>query len=314
MALRDESRRTRLRHGLSAVLVALACLLTPCAALAGWAAFGLADTGRYVSAMAPLAADPAVREAVADAVGDEVVRRLAPDTGTPADAALAPFLHDAVRSFTRTSAFRTAWDAGNRTVHDAVLHALRDDMAPRGPVTVDLAPVTAQVRERLAADRMPYADRIPVEHTEVAVVPAEDVAGLRRGYRALDAAAPWLPPAAVVLAVTGIAVAVRRRRVLTATGLGTALGGALLFLAVLAGRRLTLAGLPGRLDRPAAAAIYDALTGSLRTASWLLLALGLTVALATWLTGRRGTRPGPPSPTAAGDGRSRQPAATLPRP
>ncbi|CAL9520488.1 hypothetical protein SUDANB15_03817 [Streptomyces sp. enrichment culture] len=282
--------RARLRDALSATLVALACLLAPCGALAAWAAFGLADTGRYVSAMAPLAADPDVRDAVADAVGDGVARKL--DAG-PAHPAIGPFVRDAVRSFTRTEAFRTAWEAGNLAVHDAVLHAVRDDGAVRGPVTVDLAPVAAQVRRQLAADHVPLARRIPVEHTEIAVVPAGEVAGLRKGYHVLDAAALWLPLATVVLAVAGIAVAARRRRALTATGVGTALGGALLALAVVLGRHLTLADLPDRVHRPAAGAVYDALTAGLRTVSWLLLALGLTVALLSWLTGRPGRlRPG----------------------
>ncbi|GGW62519.1 hypothetical protein [Streptomyces griseoloalbus] len=291
---RIDPHRTRLRNALSATLVALACLLAPCGTLAAWAAFGLADTGRYVGTMAPLAADPDVRDAVADAVGDEVVREL--DAGA-ADSAVGPFVRDAVRSFTRTEAFRVAWEAGNRAVHDAVLHALRDDAATRGPVTVDLAPVTARVRQRLAADHMPFAHRIPVEHTEVAVVPAGEVAGLRKGYHVLDAAAFWLPLATVVLAVTGIAVAACRRRALTATGLGTALGGALLALAIAIGRRLTLADLPDRLHRPAAGAVYDALTATLRTASWLLLALGLTVALASWLTTLRPRRAPAAAPT-----------------
>src|SRR5690606_17111947 len=176
-------------------------------------------------------------------------------------------------------------------VHDAVLHAVRDDRAAPGPVTVDLAPVTAEVKQRLVADRVPFARRIPVEHTRVAVVPARDVPGLRKGYQVLETAALWLPLAAVTLAVAGIAVAGCRRRALTATGLGTALGGALLGLAVLLGRRLTLADLPERIHRPAAGAVYDALTAGLRTASWLLLALGLGVALLAWLTGHRPPRP-----------------------
>ncbi|KAF3469690.1 cyclic pyranopterin monophosphate synthase MoaC [Streptomyces sp. Tu 3180] len=281
-----------MRAALSAALIALACLLAPCGALAAWAAFGLADTGRYVSTMAPLAADPDVRDAVADAVGDGVVRKL---DGGPASSALGPFVRDAVRSFTRTEAFRTAWREGNLAVHDAVLRAVRDDGAVRGPVTVDLAPVAARVKERLAADHVPLAHRIPVEHTEVAVVPAGEVAGLRKGYHVLDAAAFWLPLAAVVLAAAGIAVAARRRRALTATGLGTALGGALLALAVALGRRLTLADLPDRIHRPAAGAVYDALTAGLSTVSWLLLALGLTVALASWSAGRPGRRRAAPS-------------------
>ncbi|MFE9771292.1 hypothetical protein ACFYOV_06390 [Streptomyces sp. NPDC005931] len=290
-----------MRNAVSAVLVALACLSAPCATVAAWAAYGLADTGRYVTAMAPLATDPDVRDAVAEAVGDGVEREL--DTG-PTRGALGPFAREAVRSFTRTEAFRTAWVAGNRAVHEAVLRAVREERAARGPVTVDLAPVAAVVQRHLTADRVPSADRVPVQvaRTEVAVLPAQEVAGLRRGYRALDTAAFWLPLAAVALAVTGIAVAACRRRALAATGLGAALGGALLALAVAVGRRLTLADLPDGIHRPAAAAVYDALTATLRTASWLLLALGLTVALASWLTTRRRIpRPAPdpvPAPPA----------------
>ncbi|MFZ4191049.1 hypothetical protein [Streptomyces pseudogriseolus] len=287
--------RSGTRDGIAAACVAVACLLVPLGVLAGWAAYDLADTGRYVRTVAPLAKDPAVQAAVADAVGDEVVREL--EARTEGDASVAPFVRDALESFTRTDAFRTAWEAGNRTVHDTVLHALRDDDPPAtGPVTVDLAPVTAQVKQRLEADRMPYAHRIPVEHTALPVVPADEVAGLRRGYRLLDAAALRLPLAAVALAVTGVTVAVSRRRTLTAAGLGIALGGALLALAVVIGRRLTLADLPDTVHRPAASAVYDALTATLHTASWLLLAVGAAVALTVRLTGRpvlRRRRPGP---------------------
>ncbi|MYR62302.1 hypothetical protein GTY54_40925, partial [Streptomyces sp. SID625] len=63
----------RLRSGLSAVLITLSCLLVPFGALSAWAAYGLADTGRYVTTMAPLAADPDVRDAIADTVGNGIV-------------------------------------------------------------------------------------------------------------------------------------------------------------------------------------------------------------------------------------------------
>ncbi|MDH6630663.1 hypothetical protein M2271_008524, partial [Streptomyces sp. LBL] len=146
----------------------------------------------------------------------------------------------------------------------------------------------ARLKDRLAQDHVPLARRIPVRHTEVAVLPAEDLDRLRKGYHVLDVAAFWLPVTAAVLAVAGIAVAACRRRAVTATALGTALGGALLALAVAIGRRLTLADLADPAHRPAAGAIYDALTATLRTVSWLLVALGLTVALTCWLTGRYG--------------------------
>ncbi|QWA23304.1 hypothetical protein [Streptomyces osmaniensis] len=277
---------TRLRNALSAALIALSCLLVPFGALAACVTYGLADTGRYVTAMAPLAADPAVQGAVADSVEagilDEVGDRLEASRTAPEPGSVRPFVDDAVRSFTRTDAFRTAWDAGNRAVHDAVLRALRDDR--ERAVTVDLAPITAQVKRRLTDDHIELAERIPVEHTEVPVLPADEVARLRKGYDVLEVAGSWLPVSAAVLAAAGIAVAACRRRAVTATALGTALGGALLALAVAIGRRLTLADIGEAAHRPAAGAIYDALTQTLRTVSWLLVVLGLTVALACRLT------------------------------
>ena len=293
-------RPARLRSALSAALIALACLLAPCGALAAWAAYDLADTGRYVTTMAPLAADPAVRNAIADTVGagimDEVDARV---DVRPLRGAVRPYVHDAVHSFTRTEAFRLAWDAANRAVHDAVLRALHDES--EHDVTVDLAPVTAQVKRQLAVDHVPFANRIPVEHTEVSVLPVQELGRLRKGFHVLEVAGFWLPVTAVVLAVAGIAVATCRRRAVTATALGTALGGALLALAVMIGRRLTLADLPEEAHQPAAGAVYDALTATLREASWLLVALGLTVALATWLTTRlrRPREPSRPAPEPA---------------
>ncbi|WP_425246533.1 hypothetical protein [Streptomyces sp. NEAU-NA10] len=274
------SRRPRSpRTAVSAVLIALACLLLPFGTLAAWAAYGLTDTGRYVTTMAPLASDPAVRDAVADTVGEGILREAARD-GLQPPAEVAPFVHDAVLSFTRTPAFHAGWDAANEATHQSVMAALRDDRAD--DVTVDLTPVAARVQHRLAADRLPFAEHVPATHARVTVLPARDLAALRKGYRVLDVAGFWLPLTAVALAVTGIAVAACRRRALTATALGTALGGAFLGLAVAVGRRLTLADLPDRRYRPAAAAVYDALTATLRTASWLLLVLGLAVAGGVW--------------------------------
>ncbi|MGC9541993.1 hypothetical protein [Streptomyces sp. UG1] len=280
---------TRLRNALSAALIALSCLLVPFGVLAAWVVHGLADTGRYVTTMAPLATDPAVRGAVADAV-EAGVLRVVDDRPAGSSAPVRPFVDDAVRSFTRTEAFRTAWNTGNRELHSAVLRALRDER--ERAVTVDLAPITAQVKHRLTADHVPppasgrgdphlasLAHRLPVAHAEVDVLAADELNRLRKGYHVLEVAGFWLPVAGAVLAVTGIAIAACRRRAVMATALGTALGGAFLALAVVIGRRLTLADLPDAAHRPAAGAIYDALTATLRTVSWLLFTLGMAVAL-----------------------------------
>jgi hypothetical protein len=231
--------------------------------------------------MAPLAADDDVRAAIAAGVTDDILREVhvRPRLQGPVN----HFVADAVRSFTETEAYRTAWEAANLAAHDAVMRALREDR--EGAVTVDLAPVTERVKRRLADDHMPLANRIPVEHTEITVLEAEDLARLRKGFHVLEVAGFWLPVASVVFAAVGIVIAVRRRRAVLATGLGTALGAALLGGAITVGRRLTLDDLPPDVSRMAAGAVYDALTETLRFVSWLLLAVGLTVALTSALAG-----------------------------
>ncbi|GAA2634058.1 hypothetical protein [Streptomyces vastus] len=274
-------RKVGVRKVISAVLIALGCLLVPLGGLSVWAKYEIGDTRRYVATMGPLATGSEVRGAVTDTVTDGIMTKI--EAG-PLEGEVRRFVREAVRSFTGTPAFRAAWDTANRAAHDAVLRALRGERDDA--VTLDLAPVTQQLKDRLADDRVPLAHRIPVTHTEITVLEGREVATLRKGFRMLEFAGFWLPIAALALSVGGILLAVHRRRAITATALGTALGAALLALATAVGRALTLADLPPHVSRAAAGTVYDALTSTLRTATWIILALGLTVAATTWLTGR----------------------------
>ncbi|MFI1729033.1 hypothetical protein ACH40E_07315 [Streptomyces acidicola] len=280
----------RVRSALSALLIALASLLAPLGALAAWATYELGDAARYEAATAPLAADPHVRNAIADAVTAGIMREV--HVGPRLKAPVRAFTRDAVRSFTQTAAYRAAWTAANRAAHDTVLRAVREDGT--APVTLDVAPVTEQVKERLAHDRVPFAHRIPVEHTEVVLLSSEDLDRLRKGYRVLELSAFWLPSLTLALAVAGVLVSACRRGAVFATGLGTALGGVLLGIAVAVGRHMTLTDLPPDVSREAAAAVYDALTATLRTVTWLLVVLGVSVALAAWVTGYHSHHRHPP--------------------
>ncbi|MFC4465963.1 hypothetical protein ACFPH6_15760 [Streptomyces xiangluensis] len=274
-------RRVGVRKVLSAVLILLGCLLVPLGGLSVWAKYEIGDTRRYVATMGPLATGSEVRGAVTDTVTDGIMTKV--EAGS-LEGEVRRFVREAVRSFTGTPAFRAAWDTANRAAHDAVLRALRGESDDA--VTLDLAPVTQQLKDRLADDRVPLAHRIPVTHTEITVLEGREVATLRKGFRMLEFAGFWLPIAALALAVGGILLAVHRRRAIMAAALGTALGAALLALATAVGRALTLADLPPHVSRAAAGTVYDALTSTLRTATWIILAVGLTVAATTWLTGR----------------------------
>ncbi|WP_030754999.1 MULTISPECIES: hypothetical protein [unclassified Streptomyces] len=270
-----------MRTILSTVLIVLVALLVPASAVAYWADRELGDADRYTAAMSPLAENPKVQEVVVTQVSRALAGQI--DAG-PFQIGLDTLLGEALHSFAGTSAYRTAWDAANRAAHAAFLDALTTGRGDA--LTIDLAPVIAQVRGDLVADEVPFADRIPVTHLTVKVMEYDNLAALRKGFHMLEVAGVWLPVLTLLLAAAAIAVAVHRRRAVMATGAGLAVGAGLLWLAVEVCRRLTLDDLPADIDRPAAGAVYDALTAYLRTTAWVVLVIGLAAALAAWVMGR----------------------------
>ncbi|MEU6394178.1 hypothetical protein [Streptomyces sp. NPDC046939] len=268
------------RAALAPVLLVLACLLLPLSTLSTWAKYEIGDSDRYVARVAPLATDDAVRNTVGAAVTTGIMRNISVG---PLQSTVEQYLHDAVISFTGTDAFRGAWDTANRAAHDAVQRAL--DEGRTGAVTLDLAPVTKQVKRQLQDDGVPFAEQIPVTHTRITVLSAGELAELREGFHLLQLAGLWPALAALVLTVAGLLLAPRRRRAVAATALGMALGAAALLLALTIARSLTLGDLDSDADKATAGAVYDALTSSMRTVSWVIVGVGAAVAVTAWLTG-----------------------------
>lgn len=259
---------------LSAVLLVLLAVLVPLSALSAWVDLEIDDTDRYVAAVSPLASDPAVQNTVADLVTEEAMRQI--DLG-PLQDTVREFLHETVRSFTTTEAFRNAWDTANRAAHKAVAAALDGDSGEA--VTIDLAPVIDQVKQDLVRDGVPFADQIPVERTEITVLGPGQADDLRDSFRLLRYGSIWPAVATLVFLVLVVGIATVRRGMraglwATATvGAGFALGAIVLRVLVAVGRGRVLDEVPDS-DRDAAAAVVDALTASLRTTVWVVLAVG----------------------------------------
>ncbi|PVE14173.1 hypothetical protein [Streptomyces scopuliridis] len=271
-----------MRTYLSTALIVLLTVLAPLSAVAAWVDLEIGDTDRFVSTMAPLASDPDVQNAVADRITDEVLTEV--DVGPLLQNGVRGLLHDAVLSFETTNAFKNAWKTATRAAHATAEHALTSGGG--NAVTIDLAPITARVKKQLTDDSVPYANRIPVRHTQIIVLEANGLGIWRDVTQGLRAAGIW--PAVGTLALTCAAalLAVRRRRALIGAGIAYAAGAALLFLVVAVARGSILQDLPDNGDRSAAAAIFDALTASLRTAGWCVLGGGVALALGAWLSGR----------------------------
>ncbi|TRV76425.1 hypothetical protein FKN01_18320 [Streptomyces sp. 130] len=277
--------RTYFSVALSAVLLVLLAVLVPLSALSAWVDLEIDDTDRYVSAVAPLADDPAVRSTVADLITDSAMKQI--DVG-PLQNTVRDFLHQAVESFTTTDAFQDAWTAANRTAHETVTAAL--DGRSGESVTIDLAPVTEQVKQNLVDNGVPFADRIPVQHTDIQLVSADRADQLRQTFRWLRSASVWPAVGTALFALLAVALAWtrggpgRRARALAAmagtavAGAGFALGALVLRGALALARDRVLDEVPDS-DTGAASAVYDALTSSLRTTVWIVFGLGLAVAV-----------------------------------
>ncbi|MFI6285821.1 hypothetical protein ACIBCM_13870 [Streptomyces sp. NPDC051018] len=259
-----------MRSFFSTVLIVLVALLTPLSALAVWADREIGDTDGYVSAMAPLASNSAMENAVADRITDEVMSQLA---SSPAQDGLRDLVHDAVLSFAGTDAYRTAWNTVNQAAHTAVEKALTSHNGDTA--SIDLAPVIEQLKSQLSADGVPYAHQIPVGNARITILDSDRLGAAREVFDTLQVAGIWLPLATLLLAVLALSLAPQR---FPALALALAGGGLLLLLTITLTRGLTLDDLPAGVNRPAAHAAFDALTSTLRVTSWWLMGVGVSVA------------------------------------
>ncbi|MFC9243037.1 hypothetical protein ACFT7S_03015 [Streptomyces sp. NPDC057136] len=287
--------RTYLSVALSAVMLVLLAVLVPLSAFAAWVDLEIDDTERYVASLSPLASDPDVQSTVADLITDEAMKRL--DVG-PLQDAVEELLRGAVQSFTTTEAFQNAWDLANRTSHETVTEALDSDSGEA--VTIDLAPVIEQVKQELVKDGVPFADQIPVQHTDITLLSADRADELRGNAGWLRYCSVWPAVGTLVLLVLMVGMAAVRRGLRGAlfaasvAGAGLVLGALVLRVLVAVGRNRVLDAVPGS-DRDGAAAVFDALTASLRTTVWVVLLVGAVLAVgavvARVLLTRRAARP-----------------------
>ncbi|MFJ3499445.1 MULTISPECIES: hypothetical protein [unclassified Streptomyces] len=309
----DRTRRLpkhRAKSFLAVVLIVLGCVLAPLGIVAAWAADVVGDTDRYVETVAPLASDPAVQDAVADRATDALMTRIdlstllsgaAPEErprlekalgglGDSLEGAVRSFVHEKAREVTGSDAFATVWTEANRKVHASVDKALTGSgggavRLEDDTVTLDLAPVVEQVKQRLVDEGMGFAARIPEIHTDFTLVRSDDVGKVRNGVRLLQIAGDWLPVLVVLLVAGGVLLARRSRRALVAGALAVAVTTGLLGIGLRVFRAFYLDALPAGVSPEAAGAVYDALTRLLHTMVRAAVALGVVVALATWLTG-----------------------------
>ncbi|MDR6976398.1 hypothetical protein J2X68_003086 [Streptomyces sp. 3330] len=313
-ALEEERTRPpthhRVRSVFAVILIVLGCFLAPLGVVAAWTSSIVGDTDRYVDTVRPLASDKDVQNAAATRVTNAVMDRLdltallqdaAPAQrpllekalgrlGPSLESAVSSFVHDKAQAVVASDAFEKIWTDANRRVHSAVEKALTGSgggavKIENDTVTVDLAPVIDEVKQRLVDSGMTVAGKIPEIHTNFTVIRSEDIGKVKTYFRLLELAGFWLPVVAVLLVAAGVLLSTHRRRVLIVAALCFAFATLLLGVALTVFRVIYLDALPAGVSQPAAGSVYDTLTRFLRTSVRSVVALGVVIALAAWLTG-----------------------------
>jgi hypothetical protein len=310
-------RRHRLgwRGPVSSVLIVLGCVLSLVAVLGVWAGNEVSDTGRYVATVEPLIHDPAIQSALTDKITNEVTSQLnlagivnqaaaqVNSKGLPRIGSLLTtfgpqivssvtgFIHSTVASIIASPAMARAWVQVNTVAHQGLVKVLSGQgggalSVSNGQIVLNLGPLIVVAKQDLVAHGFSLASNIPPVTPTIALFQANDLGKAQAGYRLITTLKIVLPILALVLLAAGVYVARNRRRALIGAGLGLAASMLVLAIGLLIARTIYLNSVPAStLPADAAAAAYDALVHFLKLSLRTVLAVGLVVAAAAFLTG-----------------------------
>ncbi|MGD3105412.1 hypothetical protein [Streptomyces sp. YGL11-2] len=296
------------------VLLLVGTLLLPLSLAAVWARAELTDTDSYVAAVAPLAGNRAIQNALVDDVTNSVMPhvrldgllKVVPRAERPAlrrkfTRGIREFIGKQVRQVVTGRTFPSVWTGVHRTAHQTLDGTLSTSVDT--PVTLDLTPVLERVKHQMSGNGLgiDIARRVPRTGASIVLLRPPDVPRFRAVFQAARTGALVLPPAAALCLLAGLLLARRRRRALICATAGCTVACALLAAALALVRTRVLDALPTSVSRPAADAYADALTDPLRTGVWCAVGTGALV-LAIAAAGPPTARvlrapPHPPAPT-----------------
>jgi len=294
------------RAGLTLLLV-LGCGLVAMSLIAAYVRVTVLDTDRYVETMAPIADSPDVQQAVAERLDAAISSRVdyaallseaLPDQADPLAPALAGALRQAVRSrldaFVASDEFAGLWEEANRRAHSRVVALMTTGESGRlrlddDTVFLDLGPAVDRVRSGLqerGLDRLASAIPPSVDG-QVTLLQSEGFVKARRGIDLLEGLTIVLPILALLCLAGYVALSRPRRRGLLRVGLGLIVTALLLLAVVGIARSAYLDAIDADvLPREAAADIFDALVGLLRTGLRVVAVAAVVLALLALVLGR----------------------------
>lgn len=295
----------------ASVVLLVAALLATVAVIGTYVRNQVLDTDTYVQTVTPLVQDPAVRDAIAhrlsqeivtstnlqglaNSLADNLVARGAPariqDFVGPLVSGVTNLLYERIAPLLATPQFEQIWENINRLAHQGVVTILTGSQGQviktgTDTVSIDLGALLAAAKTALVNDGFGFASNIPTVSIPYTLVQSDKLGELRTYTKLLDTVGTWLPFVALALLIAGILIAPNRRRgLVVATTMVAALG--LLILGVLAAvRGYYQDHLPPSVQVQAATAVYDIVLRYLKDALQTLVVVSLVLLIAALLAG-----------------------------
>lgn len=315
--LKAPRRRPVGRSIFAGIVLGVAVLMAPIAAMGTWARLQLVDADRFVATFAPLAADPYVQDFVAaqvsaaiqeqvdlDAVVSEVFDGLReldlpPRAASaltlleaPAASGLASLVDGVVHDVVASDQFADIWAQALRLTHERAVAIMQNSpdtalqLADDGVLSIDLGVVVDRVKSILAERGVGFADLIPEIDRSIPIAQADALILIRTVYQIAVAAGFWLPWVVLGLVAAGILLARNRLRAVFWTSAAFAVAFLLLAAGVGIGRTFFIGAVsPSIMTAAAAQSLFDQVTSLLSPTIAALALVGVLIAVWAWLAG-----------------------------
>jgi len=171
-------RRIGWRTPVATLLIVLGCVLAPLSVIGVWSANQVSDTNRYIENIEPLIHNPAIQNALADNVTNQItshlnitgytnqaaalltskglnrVGSLLQSFGPSIASAVSGYIHGQVLKLVSSPQFANTWIQVNTVAHAEMVKALSGQgggavKVSNGQVVIDLAPFIQVVKQRL---------------------------------------------------------------------------------------------------------------------------------------------------------------------
>ncbi len=296
----------------SLLIFIIAALSTPIALVGNWGHRTVTDSATYIETVGPLAADPAIQQAVAAKVTEAITAEIdttglvggfldnfikSPDLNdklsAPIAAGINSLIGNLVLKFVQSDAFQTVWIDVNTAAQKSLVAILNG--GNEGPIQVngdaivlDVTSLLTVIQQKLVADGATILENVPIPDNGKQVVLFESpmIGAAQTIYKLSAPILMYYPLFVALLFALSIALARNRPRTVLATGIALAVSALVLRFSMTSLHDLVTSQYRGSLFDAAFDAFWNQFFANLITGIMALLLLGIVIGVAGWYAGR----------------------------